>query len=95
MKYQVTLSGNNNYNVTLPRVDRKKLVDVDTTPPGTDFGDVDLAVSELTDVDSSNKQDNYVLIWNATTQKHEYVPTSEVLDRADDVNDGSTSYGTY
>lgn len=95
MKYQVTLSGNNNYNVTLPRVDRKKLVDVDTTPPGTDFGDVDLSVSELTDVDSSNKQDNYVLIWNATTQKHEYVPTSEVLDRADGVDDGTSSYGTY
>jgi len=95
MKYQVTLSGNNNYNVTLPRVDRKKLVDVDTTPPGTDFGDVELSVSELTDVDSSNKQNNYVLIWNSVTQKHEYVPTSEVLDRADDINDGSTSYGTY
>jgi uncharacterized protein YheU (UPF0270 family) len=95
MKYQVTLSSNNNYNVTLPRVDRKKLVDVDTTPPGTDFGDVDLSVSELTDVDSSNKQDNYVLIWNATTQKHEYVPTSEVLDRADGIDDDSTSYGTY
>ena len=95
MKYQVTLSGDNNYNVTLPRVDRKKLVDVDTTPPGTDFGDVDLSVSELTDVDSSNKQNNYVLIWNSVTQKHEYVPTSEVLDRADGVDDGATSYGTY
>ena len=95
MKYQVTLSGNNNYNVTLPRVDRKKLVDVDTTPPGADFGDVDLSVSELSDVDSSNKQNNYVLIWNSVTQKHEYVPTSEVLDRADGVDDGATSYGTY
>ena len=94
MKYQVTLSGNNNYNVTLPRVDRKKLVDVDTTPPGTDFGDVELSVSELTDVDSSNKQNNYVLIWNSVTQKHEYVPTSEVLDRADGVDDNSTSNGT-
>lgn len=93
MKYQVTLSGNNNYNVTLPRVDRKKLVDVDTTPPGADFGDVTL--STLGDVDNSNKQDNYVLIWNATTQKHEYVPTSEVLDRADGVNDDTNSYGTY
>ncbi len=95
MKYQVTLSGNNNYNVTLPRVERKKLVDVDTTPQGIDFGDVDLSVSELTDVDSSNKQNNYVLIWNSVTQKHEYVPTSEVLDRADGVDDGATSYGTY
>jgi hypothetical protein len=93
MKYQVTLSGNNNYNVTLPRVDRKKLVDVDTTPPGADFGDVNL--SELGDVDPSNRQNDYVLIWNATTQKHEYVPTSEVLDRADGVDDGATNYGSY
>jgi hypothetical protein len=93
MKYQVTLSGNNNYNVTLPRVDRKKLVDVDTTPPGADFGD--LSLSELGDVDPSNRQNDYVLIWNATTQKHEYVPTSEVLDRADGVDDGATNYGSY
>lgn len=93
MRYQVTLNGDNNYNITFPRVERKKLVDVDTTPIGSDFGD--LSLSALEDVDASNKQNNYVLIWNATTQKHEYVPTFEVLDRADGVDDDTTSYGTY
>jgi hypothetical protein len=69
---------------------------VDTTPPGTDFGDAtNLSLSGLNDVDNSQKQNNYVLIWNAAAGKHEYVPTSEVLDRADGVDDGATSYGTY
>jgi hypothetical protein len=93
MKYQVTLNDNNNYNITFPRVERKKLIDVDVTPTGQDFGDVNL--SNLGDVDSSNKQNNYVLIWNADEQKHEYVSTFEIIDRADGVDDGTISYGTY
>jgi hypothetical protein len=52
-------------------------------------------LTELEDVDRFSKRDGYVLVWNATTERHEYISPFEVLDRADEVNDDSLDYGTY
>jgi hypothetical protein len=52
-------------------------------------------LGELKDVDSTDKENNYVLIYDASTQKHRYVPASKVLDLADGVDDDSLDYGTY
>jgi hypothetical protein len=89
MKYQVTLNSANNYNVTFPRVERKKTVDV------TSGGGGSKVLSELEDVNTDGRLNNYLLIWNATTQTYDHVPPSEVLDRSDGVNDGAIDYGTF
>jgi len=89
-KYQVTLSSTSKYNVTFPRTERKKIVEVDDAPRT-----LEASLTDLDDIDATNRADNYVLIWNATTQKHEYVPTFEVVDRADGVDDDAIDYGTY
>lgn len=52
-------------------------------------------LTELEDVDRTSKRDGYVLVWNATSQKHEYISLFEALDRADQVDDDSLDYGTY
>lgn len=86
MKYQVTLHNASNIQVTFPSTSVKKIVDVDTSAN---------RISESTDVDTTTQQDNGILVWNSTTQKHEYISPSEILDRADDVDDGALDYGTY
>ncbi len=80
MKYQVTFN---------PRT-KSKVVKVDTVVAETKGN-----MSNLNDVDSSNKNNNYVLVWDQFSQKHIYVDPSEILDRADNVNDDSLDYGTY
>ena len=89
-KYQVTLNSTSKYNVTFPRTERKKIVEVDDAPRT-----LEASLTDLDDIDATNRADNYVLIWNATTQKHEYVPPFEVVDRADGVDDDAIDYGTY
>lgn len=89
MKYQVTLHNSSNIQVSLPRT-TKKIVDVDTIRV-----DVSGGIGNLDDVDSLNRQDNYILIWNESTQKHEYVPAFELLDRADGTDDDAIDYGSY
>jgi hypothetical protein len=89
MKYQVTLNSINNYNVTFPRVERKKTVNVD------DSGSESRILSELEDVNTTGRLNNYLLIWNATTQTYDHVPPSEVLDRSDGIDDGAVDYGTF
>lgn len=89
-KYQVTLSSTSKYNVTFPRTERRKIVDVDEAPVTLEAN-----LANLDDVDATGRADNYVLIWNAATQKHEYVPAFEVVDRADGVDDDAIDYGTY
>jgi hypothetical protein len=74
-----------NYKVKLQQSETIK-IDVNTSP---------VSVKTLYDVDSSNRQNNYVLIWNEVTKKHEYVHPSEILDRADGVDNDSLDYGLY
>lgn len=89
MKYQVTLHNSSNIQVSLPRT-TKKVVDVDTIRVNVSGG-----VGNLDDVDSTNRRDNYVLIWNEAAGKHEYVPAFEILDRADGTDDDAIDYGSY
>lgn len=74
-----------NYQVSLRKSGNIK-VDVNTSPD---------TIASLADIDSTNKQNNYVLIWNATTKKHEYVSPLEILDRADGVDNDTLDYGFY
>lgn len=89
MKYQVTLNSNSNIQVGIPRIETKT---VDVT-----VGTVEIigSITDLDDVNPQNRNNNYVLVWNESLKKHVYVPPSEILDRADDVDDGALDYGTY
>lgn len=89
MKYRVTLKTNENIDIGFKRPTVTK-IDVDSSASA-----VDASLSELYDVNPADKQNNYVLMWDSATQKHIYVPPSEVLDRADGVNDDSLDYGIY
>ena len=77
-RYQITLENSSNIQIGLPRATTRKLVDVDLLQV-----DITGKVSDLQDVDPSNRQEGYVLIWNASRGKHEYVPPFVVVDRAD------------
>jgi len=96
-KYQITLENSSNIQVGLPRAATRKLVDVNLLK-----ADISGKVSDLQDVDPSNRQEGYVLIWNASKGKHEYVPPFVVVDRADsslgqpvDPADNYIDYGTF
>ncbi len=52
-------------------------------------------LADLNDVDSLDKQNNYVLIYDASIQKHRYIPASQILNLADGVDDDSLDYGSY
>lgn len=88
MKYTVTLKANENIDIGFKRPTVKR-VNVDSASL------VSVSLSQLYDVNPVDKQNNYILMWDSATQKHVYVPPSEVLDRADGVDDGSLDYGIY
>lgn len=93
MKYNVSVSSSSNIDVTVKNYRIKKSADVNTNFEITASSETFL--SNLSDVNPTDKSNNYVLMWDAATQKHVYVPPSEVLDRADGVNDDSLDYGSY
>ncbi len=72
--------------VDLSGQEKKRIVDVNETPN---------TITGLTDVDQTNQQDKYLLVWNATLNRHEYIPASQVNDLADEVQDDVLDYGTY
>lgn len=78
MKYQVTLHNSSNIQVGLPRTTSQRLVDVDLQQL-----DITGTVADLGDVDSSNRREGYVLMWNEAKGLHEYVPPFVIADRAD------------
>lgn len=77
LKYQVTLHNSTNYQVGIPKTTKRK-IDVDLQQL-----DIKGTLIDLEDIDPTNRQEGYVLIWNASTGKHEYVPPFVVVDRAD------------
>ena len=89
-KYQVTVNSTSKYNVTFPRTERKKIVDVNDAPVTLEAN-----LANLDDVDPTLRQDQYFLMWNASTGKHEYVSAFEVADRSDGVDDDIIDYGSY
>ena len=90
MKYQVTVNGSNNIQIGIPIVRRKR---IDVTDAGGGSGSRTL--SELEDVNLLDRQNNYLLIWNASTARYDHVPASEILDRVDGTDDGVIDYGTF
>lgn len=89
-KYQVTLNSTSKYNVTFPRTERRKIVDVDEAP-----STLEANLANLDDVDATDRADQYLLIWDEVSGKHKYIPAFEVLDRADGVDDDAIDYGSY
>ena len=78
LRYQITLQNSSNIQVGLPRATSRRLVDVDLLQL-----DVKGNLADLQDIDPLNRQEGYVLMWNAATGKHEYVSPFVVVDRAD------------
>jgi hypothetical protein len=88
MKYKVTVVSGNSYDVRVVNKRQISSIEVDSTPKLSSLGQIE-------DVDTSNLQNNGVLVYNSITQKYEFLPPSEILDRADGVNDDSLDYGNY
>lgn len=53
------------------------------------------SLEKLNNVDVSNLENNSVLIFDSETQTFKFIPPSEILDRADGVDDNSMSFGSY
>jgi hypothetical protein len=65
------------------------------SPGVTYYNKTPLSLEQLDNVDTSNIQNNYVLMFDSETQTFKFVSPAEVLDKADGVDDGSLNYGTY
>lgn len=88
MSYRVTVVSGNSYDIKVTTKQPVSSVDV-TGTAGIE------SLSQVGDVNSSNRQDNYFLMWDQATQKHIYVSPSEILDRSDGSSDGTLNYGSY
>lgn len=88
MKYKVTVVSGNSYDVKITKKQQVSSIDVDTSPTLE-------SLLQIQDVNATNIQNNYVMMYDAATQTFKFVHPSEVLDRADDVDDNSLDYGSY
>lgn len=91
-KYNIRL---NSGNQKIIQAVRKPTVNLDVSS-STEAN----TISSLQDVDSTDRKEGYVLIWNQTRSLHEYVPPFEVVDRSDSDDpvqpaDDAIDYGTY
>jgi hypothetical protein len=89
MKYKVIVVSGNSYNVKVTTKQQISSINVNSVPSKLQ------SLNEIGDVDVSNIQNNYVMMYDVSTQTFKFVHPSEVLDRADDVNDDSLDYGSY
>ena len=48
-----------------------------------------------TDIDTTARANNTILIYNSATQTYIHVPASQIVDLADNVDDGSYDAGTF
>lgn len=88
MKYKVNVVSGNSYNVKVITKQQVSSIDVDTSPSLENL-------AQINDVDVSELQNNYVMMYDAASQTFKFVHPSEVLDKADDINDNSLDYGSY
>jgi hypothetical protein len=88
MKYKVTVVSGNSYDVKVTTTQQISSITVDTVPTLS-------SLSQVEDVDVSNIANNYVMMYDASTNTYKFVHPAEVLDRADGVDDGSLDYGSY
>jgi len=91
-KYNIRL---NSGNQKVIQAVRKPTVNLDVS---TSF-EVN-TISELEDVDITDRKEGYVLMWNQDRLMHEYVPPFEVVDRSDSDDpvqqgDDAIDYGTF
>ena len=91
--YQVTVSTSSNYDIGTKKASVKP-IDVNTDTIAQTVDGI-TEISQMTDVNQNNKQNNYVLIWDEVNQEHIYVSPFEILDRADGTDDDAIDYGTY
>ncbi len=77
-----------NYDIT---VSTRKFV----SSVSTDNLNYPVKLSDLNDVDTTNIANNYVLIYDESSNTYKFVPPSQVLDLADGVDDDSLDYGSY
>ena len=91
---EVTLQNNSNIDV-LTETATTSTVDVDTSIIVNQSEAGNLTLDSLQDIDNTNKTNNSILIYNASLGKYIHVDPSEILDRADGVNDDSLDYGSY
>lgn len=56
---------------------------------------IPVSLEQLYNVDTTDIQNNYVLIFDSESETHKFVPPSEIVDRADNEDDGSLDYGNY
>lgn len=90
------------YNVRLNAGNNKIIQAIKKSPVNVDVStsqEID-TIGELDDVDLTDRQDGYLLMWNQARATHEYVPPFEVVDRSDSDNpvlpgDNAIDYGTF
>jgi len=91
-KYNIRLNSGNRKVI---QAVRKPTVNLDVSSSG----EIN-TISELDDVDITDRNEGYVLIWNQNRLLHEYVPPFEIVDRSDSDDpvqpgDNAIDYGTY
>lgn len=74
MTYKVTLGSENEFSVKLKTTKLKVQANTEVMVPAQ--------FSDLTDFDTTNKHDQYVIMYNSTTQKYELVNPDKVLSSA-------------
>ena len=91
------------YNVRLNAGNNKIIQAIKKSPVNVDIStsqEID-TIGELDDVDLTDRQDGYLLMWNQSRGLiHEYVPPFEVVDRSDSDDpvlpgDNAIDYGTF
>lgn len=82
MTYRVTLQ--NNGKATTRKIDVNTSIVIGPK-----------VLEDLIDVNTQNRSNNSVLMYNASTGKYDHVHPYEILDRSDGVDDGILDYGIY
>ena len=77
----------NSHNVKVRTKQDIFSVTVNTTPT--------IKFDQIQDVDVTNIQNNQVIMYDQVTQKYKFVNPSEILDRADDVDNNAIDFGSY
>lgn len=54
-----------------------------------------LSLEQLYNVDATGIQNNYVLMFDSESETYKFVSPFEVIDRADNEDDGAINYGNY
>lgn len=84
MNYKVKLNTSNNIHVAVKNATVKKLVEISTIP-----------TSSYVNVDTTNRQNNSVLVYDSTNNIHKYLQPQQIIDLVDGSLDNVIDYGSY